>query len=86
MSDRPGGCAELTNIVAEAGASIKDMFMERAWLRQDVFSVMVKVVAETRNKKHIEALESKLRERYDEVSFTQFDMDMAPNVSPHPNI
>uniref|UniRef100_A0AC34PVW7 Threonine ammonia-lyase n=1 Tax=Panagrolaimus sp. JU765 TaxID=591449 RepID=A0AC34PVW7_9BILA len=30
VSDRPGGVAELTHIIAESGASIKDMFMERA--------------------------------------------------------
>uniref|UniRef100_A0AC35F6A6 ACT domain-containing protein n=1 Tax=Panagrolaimus sp. PS1159 TaxID=55785 RepID=A0AC35F6A6_9BILA len=73
VSDRPGGIAELAKILADSGASIKDMFMERAWVRQDVFSVNVKVVAETRNKEHVQELEKRLRERYEDVCFTQFE-------------
>ncbi|CAJ0948894.1 unnamed protein product, partial [Mesorhabditis belari] len=49
VSDRPGGISELTNIIAENGASIKDIFLERSWTRSDVFTVRVKIVAETRN-------------------------------------
>uniref|UniRef100_A0A914Z0H2 ACT domain-containing protein n=1 Tax=Panagrolaimus superbus TaxID=310955 RepID=A0A914Z0H2_9BILA len=37
VSDRPGGISELAKLIADSGASIKDMFMERAWVRQDVF-------------------------------------------------
>lgn len=73
VSDRPGGIAELAKILADSGASIKDMFMERAWVRQDVFSVNVKVVAETRNKEHVQELEKRLCERYEDVCFTQFE-------------
>lgn len=32
VSDRPGGISGLTTVLAESGASIKDIFHERAWL------------------------------------------------------
>ncbi|PAV57126.1 hypothetical protein WR25_26149 isoform B [Diploscapter pachys] len=41
VSDRPGGIAELTTHLAHLGASIKDIFHERAWMATDVFSVKV---------------------------------------------
>ena len=44
VSDRPGGIAELTSLLAAQGASIKDIFHERAWLHTDVFSVWVSAV------------------------------------------
>lgn len=43
VSDRPGGIAELCNIIAKNGGSMKDIFHERAWLKQDIFSVRVSV-------------------------------------------
>uniref|UniRef100_A0A7E4VS92 Serine racemase n=1 Tax=Panagrellus redivivus TaxID=6233 RepID=A0A7E4VS92_PANRE len=73
VSDRPGGISELSQIIATTGASVKDMFMERAWLRQDAFSVSVKVVAETRNREHVKELEEALRKRYEDVAFTFSD-------------
>lgn len=36
VSDRPGGVAELTALVADMGASVKDIFHERAWLQRNV--------------------------------------------------
>ncbi|XP_069944264.1 uncharacterized protein [Cherax quadricarinatus] len=39
VSDRPGGIAELTRLMANLGVSIKDMVHERAWIRSDIFSV-----------------------------------------------
>ncbi len=69
VSDRPGGIAELTALLAQLGASIKDIFHERAWMATDVFSVRVKVVVETRDRKHVAELEKGLHERYDEVIF-----------------
>lgn len=43
VSDRPGGIAELTTLLAKVGASLKDIFHERAWLKADIFSVHVSV-------------------------------------------
>ncbi|WKX98078.1 hypothetical protein Q1695_013625 [Nippostrongylus brasiliensis] len=67
VSDRPGGIAELATQVAQMGASIKDIFHERAWIATDVFSVRVKVVAETRDRQHVAELEEMLRSRYEDV-------------------
>lgn len=46
VSDRPGGIAALTRVIADAGASIKDIYHERAWLDGDIASVRVKCVVE----------------------------------------
>ncbi|RCN31782.1 hypothetical protein ANCCAN_22430 [Ancylostoma caninum] len=54
------------------GASIKDIFHERAWIATDVFSVRVKVVAETRDRQHVAELEEMLRSKYDDVSTSFF--------------
>lgn len=61
------GIAELATRIAQLGASIKDIFHERAWISTDVFSVKVKVVAETRDKEHVKELEASLRSKYDDV-------------------
>lgn len=60
VSDRPGGIAKLTTLIAKVGASIKDIFHERAWLESDVASVQVKCVVETRDHAHAEELHSAL--------------------------
>ncbi|CAD6195822.1 unnamed protein product [Caenorhabditis auriculariae] len=67
VSDRPGGIAELTTRLAQLGASIKDIFHERAWIATDVFSVKVKVVAETRDKDHVKEIETALKLKYSNV-------------------
>lgn len=69
VSDRPGGIAELATLLSQQGASIKDIFHERAWIATDVFSVRAKLVVETRNREHATALEEALRARYTEVNF-----------------
>lgn len=69
VSDRPGGIAELAKFIAVRGASIKDMFHERAWLKSDVFSVQVKVVAETRDQEHADELHEALKETYKQVAW-----------------
>ena len=44
VSDRPGGIAELAKTLCQLGVSIKDMMHERAWIKNDIFSVEVKRV------------------------------------------
>ncbi|KAK3849941.1 hypothetical protein Pcinc_043322, partial [Petrolisthes cinctipes] len=69
VSDRPGGIAELTRLLANLGVSIKDMVHERAWIRSDIFSVEVKVMAETRDFDHWLELKSALEARYQQLRF-----------------
>ena len=56
VSDRPGGIAMLTRTLADHGASVKDIFHERAWLHATVDQVLIKVVLETRGDEHNERL------------------------------
>uniref|UniRef100_A0A0P4WHL5 L-serine deaminase n=1 Tax=Scylla olivacea TaxID=85551 RepID=A0A0P4WHL5_SCYOL len=74
VSDRPGGIAELTRLLANLGVSIKDMVHERAWIRSDIFSVEVKVMAETRDYEHWLELKSALEQRYKRLRFALPDL------------
>jgi len=69
VSDRPGGIAELTTQIAKLGASIKDIFHERAWLAANVFSVQVRVVVETRGMEHVKDLQEQLGRKYSQITF-----------------
>nr|ACI90388.1 hypothetical protein [Philodina roseola] len=42
VSDRPGSLAHMCKLFSSAGASVKDIYHERAWLKSDMFSVQVK--------------------------------------------
>ncbi|PAA63123.1 hypothetical protein BOX15_Mlig031416g2 [Macrostomum lignano] len=68
VSDRPGGIAELSAILAGMGVSIKDIFHERAWLKSDIFQVKVRCVCEVRDREHGEELLAKLKDKYGHVS------------------
>jgi len=52
VSDRPGGIADFTRLLADLGASVKDIFHERAWLKSSVDQVELKVILETRGVEH----------------------------------
>ncbi|MGF1635251.1 MAG: threonine ammonia-lyase [Phycisphaerae bacterium] len=52
VSDRPGGLARLTRLVADEGASVQDIRHERMFAGPDVANVQVVVVLETRNAEH----------------------------------
>ncbi|ESO89242.1 hypothetical protein LOTGIDRAFT_183268 [Lottia gigantea] len=67
VTDRPGGIADLTRLIADLGVSIKDIFHERAWLKSDVFAVQVKCVVETRDAEHTKELENILRKNYSKI-------------------
>jgi len=69
VSDRPGGIAEMASLLARLGASVKDIYHERAWLKNDIFNVRVKVTAETRDKDHAKEVEDAFHAHYSEVIF-----------------
>ena len=62
ISDRPGGLARLTAALAETGASVKQVVHERAFASADVSAVEVQCVVETRDRAHVEAVLSYLRD------------------------
>lgn len=61
ISDRPGGLARLTRVIAECGASVKDIAHDRAFSGPDVSAVQVVCTVETRDRTHIAALHRALK-------------------------
>lgn len=60
VSDSPGGIAKLTELMCDYGASIKDIYHERAWLHTNVDQVQVKCVVELQGKEHADRLKKAL--------------------------
>ncbi len=63
ISDRPGGLAELCEVIASCGASIKDIAHDRAFSGPDVSAVQALCTVETRDRAHIAALHRALRRK-----------------------
>ena len=61
ISDRPGGLAALSRVIAEAGASFKDIEHDRAFSGPDISAVNAVCTVETRDHAHIRALHRTLR-------------------------
>ena len=61
ISDRPGGLAQLTRVIAESGASIKDIAHDRAFSGPDVSAVHAVCTVETRDRAHINVLHRALK-------------------------
>jgi len=61
ISDRPGGLAVLCRVIADAGASIKDIAHDRAFSGPDVSAVHAVCTVETRDRAHIAALHRALK-------------------------
>jgi threonine dehydratase len=60
ISDRPGGLARLTAVIAATGASVKDIAHDRNFGPADVANVRVIAVLETRDEQHIEEIKKAL--------------------------
>jgi threonine dehydratase len=63
VTDRPGGIAALTAVIAEAGANVQEIVHERTFAGPEVFSASVAVTVETSGPDHIAALSDRLRDR-----------------------
>jgi len=61
ISDRPGGLARFTSVLAEEGASVHDVAHDRAFAGDDVSKVVVHCVIETRDFEHIARIRERLR-------------------------
>jgi threonine dehydratase len=61
ISDRPGGLAALSRVIAESGASFKDIEHDRAFSGPDISAVNAVCTVETRDHAHIRALHRALR-------------------------
>lgn len=62
ISDRPGGLAKLARLLAEAGASIKEVTHDRAFAGADVSTVNVFCTLETRDHRHVREVHRQLRQ------------------------
>jgi threonine dehydratase len=60
ISDRPGGLARFAGLIAEEGASIIDITHDRAFADEDISTVAVHCVIETRDAEHITTLRNRL--------------------------
>lgn len=69
VRDRPRGIAELTQLLTDLGVSIKDIMHERAWIKNDIFGVEVKVIAETRDHEHYKQMRNYLESQYEILRF-----------------
>lgn len=63
ISDRPGGLAKLCRVIADCGASIKDITHDRAFSGPDVSAVNAVCTVETRDRAHIHVLHRALRKQ-----------------------
>jgi threonine dehydratase len=61
ISDRPGGLAALTRVIASVGASVKEITHDRTFGRAEASAVQVICVVETRDREHIAELQQSLR-------------------------
>jgi len=64
ISDRPGGLAKFCEVVAQSGASIKQITHERAFSSADVTRVEIMCTVETRNHNHIWEMLFELKENH----------------------
>jgi threonine dehydratase len=62
VSDRPGGIARLTTLLSDYGASIKDIYHERAWLHHSVDQVQCRCVVELQGPEHGQRVRNALLE------------------------
>jgi threonine dehydratase len=62
VSDRPGGIANLTRVVSDAGGSIRDIYHERAWLTTHMDQVQIKCVVEMWGLEHQHIIDKSLKE------------------------
>lgn len=60
ISDRPGGLARFAGLIAEVGASIIEITHDRAFSTEDIATVSVHCVVETRDAAHIMELSERL--------------------------
>lgn len=60
-SDRPGGLAALSKVIADSGASIRDIVHDRAFSGPDVSAVNCSVTVETRDHAHVQAVRRALQ-------------------------
>ncbi len=62
ISDRPGGLARFAGLIAQEGASILEITHDRAFAEDDISTVAVHCVLETRDREHIQVARRRLEQ------------------------
>ncbi len=62
ISDRPGGLARFAGLIAQEGASILEITHDRAFAEDDISTVAVHCVLETRDREHIQVVRRRLEQ------------------------
>jgi threonine dehydratase len=68
ISDRPGGLAKFAGLLADEGASVVDIAHDRAFSSDDISTVTVHCVVETRDAAHVSAVCERLKLEGFEIS------------------
>jgi threonine dehydratase len=68
ISDRPGGLARFAGLIAEEGASVIDIAHDRAFASEDLTTVTVHCILETRDPEHIASVRQRLKDEGFQVS------------------
>jgi threonine dehydratase len=79
-SDRPGGLARIAQLIADAGASIKDITHDRAFSGPDLTAVNMLFTVETTDRQHIAELYRRLRDAKVTVIPATQAVELAPPV------
>lgn len=69
LTDRPGGLSDLISYISGMGASIKDIFSERAWLKTSIHTVRNKVIIEVRDADHGIEIRDGLAQKYETLKW-----------------
>ncbi|XP_022116547.1 L-threonine ammonia-lyase-like [Pieris rapae] len=92
VTDRPGGMAELCGMMANLGVTLRDCIPERAWVKGDIFSCELKVIAETRGWDHTKELVEQVKKQFKNYFFPEMGDSQAkspgarrgPCLAPNP--
>ncbi|XP_065904969.1 L-threonine ammonia-lyase-like [Dysidea avara] len=64
ITDRPGGLSELLKLLVQHNASVRDIFHERPWVQEDMYSVEVRCSVDTTGWKQSNQLKDALEKKY----------------------
>ena len=61
-------------LIFRLGVTIKDIQQERAWLKNDIFSVQDTVVVETRDSEHAQEMVTELKKNFENLCVTGLNL------------
>ncbi|GJQ69158.1 hypothetical protein Trydic_g6313 [Trypoxylus dichotomus] len=80
IADKPGSVAELTKLIASIRVAVQSVHLERTWILTDVFSMVIKVICETKDFDHVVELEALIKNHYKEVHLVHSEFPASTSV------